>query len=164
MATIELRHEFNCDEATFWKEVFFDADFNRKLFLEHLRFARWDVTKMEEDDKQIRRTLEIVPTTGDMPGPLKKFASDLGFREEAVFDKASKVHRFEVIPNKMANKLTIGGQVTVEAQGSGVVRLVKFEVKAKIFGIGGLLEQRIIADSKVNYDKGHAYARAQLGY
>ena len=164
MATIELRHEFNCDQDTFWKEVFFDADFNRKLFLEHLRFEHWEVAKMEENDNEIRRTLDIIPTVGDMPGPLKKFASDLGFREEAVFNKKTKVHRFKVIPNKMANKLNIEGQVTVEEKGNSVVRIVRFEVNAKIFGIGGLLEQRIIADTKVNYDKGHAYAQAQLGY
>ena len=50
MAEIEIRHMYDCDEDTFWKEVFFDEAFNRKMFLEHLAFNHWEVTAFEEDD------------------------------------------------------------------------------------------------------------------
>lgn len=164
MAKFEMRHRYSCDEETFWKEVFFDQDFNKKLFYDHLKFTRWEVTSFDETDAEIRRSLEIVPTTGAVPGPLKKFAEDLGFTEKGVFDKSKRHHRFTVTPNRMADKITIEGEVRIEPRGDGIERIINMTVTAKVFGVGGLIEKRIIADTRASYDAGHAYAQKTLGY
>lgn len=164
MATAEIHHVYECDEDTFWSDILFDQDFNRRLFLEHLAFEQWEVARFEESDSEIRREVVIRPVTGDLPKPLVALVGDnLGFREEGVFDKQRRRYTFSIIPNRLRDKLHISGEIHVEPRdGQRSERFVRLEVEAKIFGLGSVIEKRIIADTRESYDKGHAFAKKML--
>jgi hypothetical protein len=164
MANIRIQHIYPCDEETFWRAVFFDADFNRRLFIEHLKFKEWTLVKSDETDDTIKREVRVHPTTAELPAPLAKLVgNNLSFREEGVFDKKKKRHRYKVIPAMMPDKLAIDGEIWCEARGEGKVeRFVEMNVKASVFGLGGMIERRILDDTKQSYDKGAAFAVQEL--
>ena len=165
MGKVTIRDHYQCSEDTFWEKVFFDVDFNRRLFVEHLQFDRWEVTEHEEDEDGIRRIVEVVPTTAEVPAARRKVAGgSLGFREEGTFDRKARRHRFRVITSRLGDKLRVEGEIYVEPRGENTCeRVVELSVNAKIFGIGGMLERRIIADIEMNYHKAATYANRVLG-
>ncbi|MCA9618771.1 MAG: DUF2505 family protein [Myxococcales bacterium] len=163
MASTRIEHTFDCDEPTFWRVLFFDADFNRKLFMEHLRFDGWDVERYEDRGDAIDRTIVVKPVTGALPAPLKKLAGDnLGYREKGRFDKKTGRYRFEVIPNTLPDKLSITGEIHLEPRDGKIRRILDLQVKASVFGVGGLVEKRIIEDTQKSYDASYGYMQQHL--
>ncbi len=163
MTATTIRHTFDCDADTYWRLLFLDDDFNRRLYLEHLAFEAWEVLDHREDGETIERSVRIVPTTGSLPAPLKKLASGgIGYREEGRLDRAANQYRFRVIPNSMPDKLDIRGRMFTEPHGEGIARVIEMEVNAKIFGVGGLVEKQIIQDTEKSYARAYDFMRRHL--
>ncbi|HEX7669843.1 MAG TPA: DUF2505 domain-containing protein [Polyangiaceae bacterium] len=154
MAESRIEHLINCTEDTFWK-VFFDPEFNRQLFYDVLGFDSWKVVRSDETDTRIDRVVDVVPKVGDLPGPLKKLVEGgIGYRETGVFDKAQKRLRITVEPSTLQGKLQISGVQYTQPAGEGTCRRVyESTAVAKIFGVGGMIENRILAEVKTSYDK-----------
>lgn len=153
MADLRIEHIFNCSEDTYWNELFFNDEFNRRLFLDALEFPKREVTKKEETDTEIRQTIEVTPKMGPMPAPLKKLVGDgLGYREEGVFDKKSRRYKVTIYSNKLTEKLHITGEFFLEPAGEGKIkRIYTSKVVAKVFGVGGMLEKTINSDMEKSY-------------
>jgi hypothetical protein len=148
MGEIRVEHTFNCSIDTFWDRIFFDSEYNRRLFLEVLKFPEWKETRCEDKGDRIERTCEAMPRLGDLPGPLKKIVGEgVKYREEGIFDKATRRYRMRVIPNKMSDKLLIDCELVVEAKSDTKCnRVFTCRAEAKIFGVGSLLEKRLLED------------------
>jgi hypothetical protein len=140
MKQFTMTHELDCDPERFWK-LFFDKDFNEKLFRTALEFPEYKVLDIKEDDDKIVRKVQAQPHI-DAPGPVKKvLGSGFGYSETGTFDKKSRVWSFVITPNSMADKMTNKGSVRVEPAGPGKCkRIVDVHLEAKIFAIGGALE------------------------
>jgi hypothetical protein len=154
MAEARIEHVIACNEETFWK-VFFDPEFNQKLFNDVLGFESWKLVKLDDQADRIERTVDAVPKMQDLPGPLKKLVENgAGYREVGVFDKAKKRMTVSVTPSVLEGKLTISGVMRTEPAGEGQCRRIYEQtVTAKVFGVGGLIENRIIGDVKKSYDQ-----------
>lgn len=153
MAEVRIVHTYECSEDTFWGKIFLDREYNRRLFLEALGFPRWEVLSEEDGPDEVKRVVEVTPKLGDLPGPLKKILGDgLSYKEEGVFDKKTRRYVSKVIPNRMADKLHVRGEMTTEKLGDNQCRRVFVcTVKADVFGIGGMIEKRTIADMEASY-------------
>lgn len=164
MADARIEHVYDCDEDTFWNKVFLDSEYNRRLFKEALGFPVYDEVKREERDDQVKRVIEVVPKTGDMPAALKKLVGEnIGYREEGVLDKKARRYRVTVIPNRLADKLTITGELFTEPVGEKKCRRVyKAHVEARVFGLGGLIEKRVIADIENGYSLGAKFTNQYI--
>jgi hypothetical protein len=162
MRDINFEHVFECDEDTFWDKVFFDDEYNRGLFLESLKFLQWKQAFEEKSDAVIRRTVDVQPPLGDVPGPIKKVLGDrFGYREHGTFDKKARRYRFEVTPTTGAEKSTIRGELWVEKAGDKKVRRhAKISVEVRIMMIGKLIEDRVVADMTLSYSKAADYTNA----
>lgn len=158
MADTRIEHVISCSEDNFWK-VFFDPEFNKKLFLDVLGFDAWKLVRLDEHEDRIERVVEAVPKIQDLPGPLKKLVENgAGYRETGVFSRAKKQMTVSITPSALADKLTITGLMHTEPAGNGQCRRIYDQsVTAKVFGIGGLIENRIIGDVKTSYDKAAAF-------
>lgn len=154
MESVRIEHTFECSEATFWDKIFLDEEYNRRLFIERLKFPVWRETKREERGGEIHRTVEVVPPLGDAPAALKKVIGDnAGYQERGVYDPAKRRYRIQIVPNTLADKLNVTGEMYTEALGDAKVkRIFRAEVTAKIFGIGGMFEKRIVSDLQRSYD------------
>jgi hypothetical protein len=163
MADVRIEHVYNCSEDTFWDKVFFDDDYNQRMFKDALNFPVYEQTKRDEDDQEVRRSINVVPKLGPMPGPLKAVIGEgLGYREDGVLDKKTRRYNIVITPNKLADKVTIKGVLYTKPQGDKCVRVFECSITAKIFGVGGMLEKRIVADMETSYEKGATFTNEWL--
>src|SRR5262249_27933482 len=108
MATLEVEHTFNCSQATFWDEIFMDNEDNERLFKGELKFPVWRELKREERAGNLYRVLEVVPYVGELPAALKAVVGEgVGYEERGILDRASMRYKVEVVPNRMAEKISI---------------------------------------------------------
>ena len=159
MAEIRVEHVFKCSEETFWTKVFFDDEYNRRLFKEVLKFPVWRVSKSEERGDEVLRTIEASPPIGDLPGALKAAVGDnAGYEERGVFDKEARRYRVQVIPNRMSDKISVNVEMWTESLGEGQCkRFARATATAKIFGVGGILEKKLLSDLERSYEKSAAF-------
>jgi hypothetical protein len=164
MAETRIEHIYNCSEDTFWQKIFFDEEYNRKLFKEALAFPVYEQTSLEDSDTQVRRTIKVVPKLGPMPGPLKAVIGEgIGYQEKGVFDKKTRRYAIDITPNKLADKVSITGTLFTEPRGDDKCnRVFECKVVAKIFGVGGMLEKRVIADMQDSYAKGAEFSNRYI--
>ena len=164
MPEVTLRHEIDTDEDTYWAKCVFEADFNKKLYIDALKFPQWKLLDSKEDDTKIYRKVQVDPPTGDMPAAVKKVIGDrLSYVEEGTFDRKTKRYSFKVTPSTMAEKTKVAGEMWTEKLGEKkIVRITKINVEVKVFMVGGLVEDRIIADLRSSYDKGTTFTNQYI--
>jgi len=164
MADVRIEHTFECDEDTFWKEIFFAEDFNRSMYLDRLHFKKWEIVEFRETDSTIYRTVDVIPKVDDIPSSIKSLVGEnLGYREEGSFDKAKKRFTLNVVPSFMADKVSVRGSTWVEQLGpSKCRRLFEAQVSVKVFGVGSIIERRIIADLQLSYNAGATFTAEYL--
>lgn len=140
MGKFTVTHEINCNTETFWK-VFFDQDFNLKLYKENLGFPEFNIVEQRETDSEIVRKVNGTPKM-EVPGPVAKvLGSNFGYKEEGKYVKSANLWQWKMIPSAMADKLRNEGTMRVEAVGDTKVRrIAELVIEAKVFGIGGLIE------------------------
>lgn len=160
MTAFQVTHVIDCSEDTYWDKVFLDIDYNRRFFVQELHFPEWREVERTESDGKLKRTVKATPYVGDLPGPLKTVIGDgLSYEERGVFDRARHRYEVEAIPSRLADKVSIKVTMTTSATPDGRCKLVvDGTVTAKIFVVGGLLEQKTISDLKRSYEKNTEFA------
>lgn len=158
MADTRIEHTIHTSQETFWK-IFFSEDYNQELFLKELEFDAWKIVTLDDKPDRIERVVDVIPKIPDLPGPLKKLAEGgASYRERNVFDKKTNKMSVVVEPSVLGGKLSIVGTIRTEPFGENQCkRIVELGVTAKVFGIGGLVEHRILAETKTSYDKAAAF-------
>lgn len=164
MAEVHIEHIFNCSEDTFWDKVFWDDGYNDRMFSEALKFPVHDRVRQDDKGDTIERVIDVVPKLGDMPAALKKVIGEgVGYREDGVFDKKTRHFKVKITPNKLSDKMTITGEFFTEPAGDGKCkRVFNCTAVAKIFGVGGMLEKRIMADMQQSYDTAAKFTNQYL--
>ena len=164
MGEITLRNEINTDEDTYWSKCVFDADFNKRMYIDALKFPEWKLLDSKEDDAKITRKIQVDPPTGNMPGVVKKVIGDsLKYVEDGTFDKKTKRYTFKVTPSVLTDKTKVAGEMWVEKLGDKkIARFTKISVEVKVFAIGGKIEDSILSDLKTSYDKGTAFTNEYI--
>ena len=134
MREVRVVSEINCTSEVFWK-LFFDAEFNERLFKDGLKFEVAEVLELSETTRRMRCKPRI-----ELPRALKKIAGDgFGYEERGRLENG--VWRWTVIPTLKPDKVTNTGTVTVTPLGDNrCKRIDEMRIEAKIFGIGGLIE------------------------
>ena len=153
MAEVKVRHEMSCDPETYWNKCVFDDEYNRRLYLEVLKFPNWKVVDQKDDGKTLTRRVQVDPPAGNIPAAVKKVIGDsLSYTEEGAFDRASGRYTFKATPSAMGDKAKITGEMTCEKLGDKkMARIAKIKVEVKVFMVGSLIEDRILADLKASY-------------
>jgi hypothetical protein len=150
-----IEHTYDCSAEVFWNQLFLDDEYNRRLFLDELHFSTWRVLKQEERTNEVHRTIEATPPLGDLPSPLKRLLSEgLGYEERGVFDRKAQRYTLEVTPRSLASKLTIRGELTtVPISDRSCRRIYVARAEARVLGVGGMIEQRLLDDIEKSYNK-----------
>jgi hypothetical protein len=162
MPEITVRHEFACDEDTFWDQCVFNETFNRKLYIEILKFPAYETMLQTDEPGHRTRKVRIEPPLGNMPGPVKKLIGDrLGYVEEGTFDKKTKRYTFRITPTTLADKTTVAGELYCEILGDKkIARVAKINVAVKMFAVGGLVEDKIASDLRASYEAAAKFTNA----
>lgn len=154
-----IEHTYNCSADVFWSRIFLDEAYNRKLFLDELHFESWRVVRSEERGNEVHRVIEAVPKLGDLPGALKKLLSEgAAYEERGVVDRAQQRYRLEVTPRSLASKLSISGELfTTPIDERSCRRTYVARVEARVFGLGGMIEDRLLHDIERSYVKAASF-------
>lgn len=154
MVKLELLHDIECSESSFWK-AYFDEALTRRLFLEGLGFRDYVVKSQTEDEKTIVRTVSVEPTLA-LPGPLVKLlGSQFRYTEEGTFEKATKSFRWKLVPSTLADKIRVDGVMTTTALGDQrTKRRVELVVSADVFMLGRLIEETFAKQLTDGWAKG----------
>jgi hypothetical protein len=125
------------------------------LFKTELKFPLWRVKSSEERGGALHRVVEVVPYVGELPGAIKAVVGDgIGYEEHGVLDRNAKSYKVKVVPNKLAEKLSIQVDIWTVADGDKRLRRkARAEANVKIFGVGGTIEKRMLADLEKSYAK-----------
>jgi hypothetical protein len=150
-----IEHIYDCSADVFWSQIFLDDEYNRKLYLEQLHFSVWRVLRSEERGTMVHRTIEAVPTVGDLPAVVKKLLSDgIGYEEHGVFDRPNQRYRMEAKPRSLANKLAISGELTTQPiSDRSCRRIYVARAEARVLGVGGVIEQLLLDNIEKSYNK-----------
>ena len=110
------------------------------------------------------RTIEASPPIGDLPGALKAVVGDsAGYEERGVFNKKTHRYRVQVVPNRMSDKISVVVEMWTEPSGDGQCkRFAKATATAKIFGVGGMLEKKMLSDLERSYEKSASFTNTYV--
>jgi len=156
MPSFRIEHTFECTQTTFWEKVFFDEEYNRRLFFDELHFVEWKELERTDHGDRVTRHVRALPPMGDLPGPIKSALGDsAGYEERGVFERATNRYEAKVKPTtRLGDKVSVELAFNTEPlPGDRCTRIVNGSVSARIMMIGGLLEQRMIADLRRSYEK-----------
>jgi hypothetical protein len=151
-----IEHIYDCSADVFWSQIFLDDEYNRKLYLEELHFSVWRVLRSEERGAMVHRTIEAVPTVGDLPAVVKKLLSDgMGYEEHGIFDRPNQRYRMEAKPRSLANKLAISGELSTQPISERSCRRI-------YVGVGGVIEQLLLDNIEKSYNKAAKFTNSWI--
>jgi hypothetical protein len=101
-----IKHTFNTDADTFWNQIFFDADYNKTLFIQNLKFVTYNVLELTRTPEgAVHRRVECVPAI-ELPAVAKKVLGEtVSYVEDGRFDPTSRRFTAEVQPKVGADKI-----------------------------------------------------------
>lgn len=163
MGSITIRHTFNCDVDTFWEKIFKNAEFNKELYLQALKFDGYDILEEREDAGKLHRKVRTAPRS-EAPKAVKKVLGDsLTYIEEGVWDPETKRYSYKVIPSTLAEKSEIDGELWAEPRGDNKCeRICKVNIKVKIFGVGKLVESFVEKTTADSYDEAAKFTNSYI--
>jgi hypothetical protein len=147
-----ITHEFDCDAKTYW-EIFFDLDYQKDMY-SGLKIKERTVLLFEEDEREIRRRIKIMPER-DLPGALKSvLKGDLGYIEHNVYHKGQDYMDVRIEPTLMKDRFKMAAVFRVVTLGPKRVRReFKGSINVSIPLLGGQIEKTVMADVRKSYDQ-----------
>ncbi|MEZ4254266.1 MAG: DUF2505 domain-containing protein [Polyangiales bacterium] len=164
-----LKHLFHTDPDTFWEKVFFDEEYNRRMYLEALGFRGFELLELtRHDDGRVTRKVKTTPKE-EVPGALKKFiGSEIAYVESGSFDPAKKVWTYSISPSQLAEKVSIAGKYWLESRGpKQCERVCTVDLEVKVPFVGSVAEAFIEKQTRASYELAHGYTNkflAEHGY
>lgn len=158
---LSLRHSFPTDPQTYWTKIFFDEEYNRRLFVDALGFRLYEVLEQrEEADGTKVRKVRVRPAS-DPPAAVKKVMGEAPTSvEEGRWDPKTMRYTFHVTPGTLPDKIKITGETRTEKTGEkSMDRIVSATVAVSIFGIGGILESFIERTMRESYERGAEFTK-----
>jgi hypothetical protein len=137
-----IKHSIDTDVDSFWGKLFFDPEFNRTLFLDHLGFTHYKVLEERTDaDGVIHRRIDCTPKV-ELPAAARKiFGDSVGFIEEGRFDPKQRKYFVQVQPRMAGEKIKTTSEIWAEPLGDKrCERVVVTDNTVKVFGLGTLIE------------------------
>ena len=152
-SNVRIEHIYEVGEDTFWGTVFLDEEYNRRLYLEGLKFESYELKSQDESDSEVKRSIDLTPRLGDLPGPMKKVLGDnLSYLENGVYDKSKRRYHVDIVPSTLPNKIKVTGDLWTEAVSDQQCRRIfEARVEVKVLGLGKLMEKRIVDDLQKGY-------------
>ena len=71
-----VRHIFNTDIDTYWSKIFFDREYNQRLFVDALSFPVYEVLELTEEPNGVRRRKVRTEPKADAPAVVTKLIGD----------------------------------------------------------------------------------------
>ncbi|MEO6776433.1 MAG: DUF2505 domain-containing protein [Kofleriaceae bacterium] len=158
---LAIEHTFTGIQPAEFELLYFDEAFNESLG-SHLHMGR-RLVRLDRDANRIVRHVRFEPAQApDSPVKQAFGTSRASFLEELDYDPRTRLGVWKTIPNLMAERVTNTGTLELLSAPEGTRRVLRGEVKVKLFGFGGVVEKMIAAEIVKSYDATAAFTRAWL--
>lgn len=149
-----VRHAFAMSPDDFWSKLFFDDDFNARLFEEALGFDKYEIIeRIESTSGDLVRTARIVPHL-DYPAPLRRLLGErVWYFEKGYFDASTSTWRTLLEVPALGDKFDVRTTMHLEPRGAGSDRVIAVTIDARIFGVGKLLVSFMERSMRDSYGK-----------
>ena len=146
MAVIRVSHDLSCSQERFWT-LYSDPEFQAAMLEEGLGYERPDFLKVQ-DQGAVRIWEAVVSPSLDLPPAVAKLlGGSMSYTETARIDRDAATMELRHITRALGDKLSLTGKIHTTPRGDqGLTRHSLFEVNAKVFGVGRVLE-RTVEDS-----------------
>ena len=157
-----MDHEIACSSARLW-QLYFDDSFNIEMYERGLGFPSCKIVERRDDGKVLHRRMAMIPKV-DMPKPVAKLVGDkVGFEEIGDWVRSEGVYRWKMVLAAFGDRVRLEGEMRVVEHGAGHCRrLVDFEVEAKIFGVGKLIETTAADNTIDGWNRSAKWINEQL--
>lgn len=152
---VTVRGTIETDVDTYWDAVFFDPEFNRRVYLEALGFRDFELLELTGEPGERRtRKMRSEPAT-ELPAALRKLAGGpLTYVESGAFDPATKEFTYALELSALGDKADIRGRLRVEPKGEKrCERIAELDISVRVFGVGGTIERFIAKTIQESYAK-----------
>jgi hypothetical protein len=155
-----MQHELHTSVEQFWAEIFRGEEFNRALYIDHLRFGY----ELELWNPATGRRRARVWPTNSIPKALAKVLGDkISFVEEGTCDDDLNRYDFRVIPSALPERIQVHGTVVTAPLGDRTCeRTVTFEIEARVFGIGHAIESFLETTTRKQYEDNATFINEYL--
>lgn len=155
--TMETHHKqhFLVSEASYWRDLCLNLDYQERLYCEALGCIRMDVLELSGDvETGMKRRLRFEKRI-EAPAPIRKLFGDaVVLQEESEFDAQTQRWSFRMIPAILADRIEIRGVVSLEPTHDGVQQVSVNTVSCRLFGVGGIIEHFVVKSAhEGNHDK-----------
>lgn len=149
-----IRHTLETDKKTYWDRVFFDPDFNRRLYRDALGFGAFEVLSETGAPGEARTRRMRTEPKSEAPAVVKKLLGDgISYIEDGRWDPETGVWTYQITTSRLSDKMRIGGRFWVEPRGEKKIeRLCECDVEVKIALVGGAVEGFIEKTTRESYD------------
>jgi hypothetical protein len=162
MATLTVAHDYDCSATTFFQECVLSQRYNTELYAS-LGFPKFDWLELRRTEAQSFRKIRVVPATGQLPSAMQKLVGEgLSYIEEGTFDAAKMEFVFRVFPSALGEKADVTGRLWCTERPGGVVRHATFDARVKVFGIGSVIEEKMLENYKRSFDAAARFTRGYL--
>jgi hypothetical protein len=153
MTDSRIVNDLDCSESTFWDELFFDPEFNRRMFLDELKFTKWQVLSTREVGEVLERELDVGLNADALPAAAKSVIGDsLGYREQGKYDRKRRRYAVKATNSKLGDKFLLEGEMHTEPLGEQRCRRIfELKVTVKLFGVGGMIEKLVLSELQKSY-------------
>lgn len=152
------------DEATFWERLFFDPEFNHRLYYDVLGFDRWEVIedRIDEEGGRVRR-VRIAPGVG-LPAPARKVVGNaFTYVENGRLDPQTRRFDYRIEPALNPARADLHGAFWVEPRGERTVeRFHEIDAQVTFLGFGRMIENRIGRELNAAFDRAAEFAEVYL--
>jgi hypothetical protein len=153
---LAIEHVFAEIQPAEFEALYFDEAFNESLGT-HLHMGR-KLVRLDRTANRIVRHVRFEPAQ-EPDSPVKQAfgTSRASFLEELDYDPRTRRGEWKTIPNVFKERVVNSGTIEFAAAPEGTRRLLRGEVKVKLFGFGGVVEKMILAEIVKSYDATAAF-------
>lgn len=155
-----IQHELPMSVEQFWAEIFGSEEFNRALYIDHLRFGY----ELELWNPATGRRRARVWPTNNVPKAFARVLGDkISFVEEGTCDEDLHRYHFRVVPSTLPERIQVNGTVvTAPLSDRTCERTVTFEIEARMFGIGHVIESFLERTTREQYEDNATFIKEYL--
>jgi uncharacterized protein DUF2505 len=157
MRELTLVHEMDATVDGYWAG-FFDPAYESAA-VAALKFREYNVLELEDTDTMRRQRTRAVPKL-DVAAAIAKLAgSSVGYVEDAVYDKATRIMRLHTVPDALKGRISIDTVVRVEPGSTATTCRrtleVRIEARAKIGA--GMFESAVEKNVRTGWAEATAF-------
>jgi hypothetical protein len=146
-----IENVFHVTPATFWEVLFFDEEYNNRLYAE-LGFDAVEVKGIERlPDGRVRRSIRCEPPVRAPDLLKKRIQNKLAYEEEGTYDPRGPRWDFKTLSNVAPESTKISGAITAEPHTHGMLHVVELDITISVFGLGGMIEKVLEKNIRESY-------------